>query len=99
NPYYFMAFKRMINQNKSPNKYIDTEMGFDQWRKNIISFGFGQKLDVDLPNMKSGYVPTNSFFDKVHGDLRWKHSSIRSLDIGQGELLIVPIQMANLAAI
>ncbi|HEY8401956.1 MAG TPA: penicillin-binding protein 2 [Cytophagaceae bacterium] len=99
NPYYYMVFKNMIYQNKHENKFKDSEIGFDQWRDLIISFGFGQKLAIDLPNVKSGYIPTNSFYDRIHGDLRWKHSTIRSLDIGQGELLIVPLQMANMAAI
>ncbi|MFN3403399.1 MAG: penicillin-binding protein 2 [Cytophagaceae bacterium] len=99
NPYYFMVFKNIINQDKSPNKFIDTEMGYDQWREYILSMGFGQKLEIDLPNVKSGNIPTNKYYDKVYGDLHWKFSTIYSLGIGQGEIGIIPIQMANLAAL
>lgn len=99
NPYYYMVFKNIIQQEKNSNKFIDSEMGYNQWRELIMSFGFGSKLDVDLPNMKGGFIPTTKFYDKWYGNHRWKHSTIRSLDIGQGELLIVPIQMANMAAI
>ncbi len=99
NPYYYMVFRNMIQQEKNPNKFIDAEQGYNQWRDLITSFGFGSKMEVDLPNMKGGYIPTTKFYDKWYGNHRWKHSTIRSLDIGQGELLIVPIQMANLAAI
>jgi penicillin-binding protein 2 len=99
NPYYYMVFKNIIQQDKNPNKFIDSEMGYNQWRELIMSFGFGKRMEVDLPNMKAGYIPTTQFYDKWYGNHRWKHSTIRSLDIGQGELLIVPIQMANMAAI
>jgi len=99
NPYYFSVFKTMIHKNRNTNKYRESELNFDDWRKHMVTFGFGQKLLVDIPNMKSGLLPTNSYYDKIYGDLSWKHSTIRSLDIGQGELLIVPIQMANLSAI
>lgn len=99
NPYYYMVFRNIIQQEQHPNKYIDSEMGYNQWRSLVMSFGFGSKLDVDLPNIKPGLIPSTKFYDHWYGNHRWKHSTIRSLDIGQGELLIVPIQMANMAAI
>lgn len=99
NPYYVTVFRNMIYRDRHPNKYKDSEMNFDEWRKLIATFGFGQKLPIDLPNVKAGFLPSNAYYDRIYGDLSWKHSTIRSLDIGQGELLIVPLQMANLAAI
>ena len=73
-------------------------MGFDMWRPNILSMGFGSKLDVDLPNVKGGNIPSNQYYDKIYGDMHWKFSTIYSLGIGQGEISIIPIQMANFAA-
>lgn len=99
NPYYWNVFKKIINQDKSTNKYLDSEIGFDIWYKNIKSFGFGQKLGIDLPGEKPGIIPSNAFYDRVYGDMRWKFSTIYSLGIGQGEIGTIPIQMANLAAI
>jgi penicillin-binding protein 2 len=99
NPYYFMVFKNIINQDLSTNKFVDTEKGYDMWREYITSFGFGSKLGIDLPNEKNGNIPTNAYYDRIYGDLRWKFSTIYSLGIGQGEVGAVPIQMANLAAI
>ena len=99
NPYFFTVFKTIIHKNRHTNKYRESELNYDDWRRHMATFGFGQKLKVDMPNIKSGFLPTNSYYDKIYGDLAWKHSTIRSLDIGQGELLIVPIQMANLASI
>ncbi len=99
NPYYYQVFHKIINQDKSDNKFKDTEIGFDKWYDYVKSFGLGQRLGIDLPNEKPGIIPSNNYFDKVYGDLRWKFSTIYSLGIGQGEIGIVPIQMANLAAI
>lgn len=100
NPYYYDVFRSIIYKGgTSQNKYKQTETNYDIWRSLMVKFGFGQKLEVDLPNIKAGFLPTNAFYDRIYGNLSWKHSTIRSLDIGQGELLVVPIQIANLACI
>jgi len=99
NPYFYMVFKKLINQDKNPNKFKDTEINFDAWRRHMLTMGFGQKMLVDLPNTKSGNIPSNNYYDRVYGDLHWKFSTIYSLSIGQGEINVVPIQMANLATL
>lgn len=98
NPYYWNLFKAMINQNKSSNHFEDTKLGFESWREYVLSFGLGQRTGVDLPYEKRGSVPTSSYYDRYYRS-RWGYTTIYSLSIGQGELLVVPIQMANLAAI
>jgi penicillin-binding protein 2 len=99
NPYFYMVYKKLLNQDKNPNKFKDTEINFDQWREHILTMGFGSKLEVDLPNVKRGIIPSNQYYDKVYGDLHWKFSTIYSLSIGQGEISVIPLQMANLAAL
>ncbi|MFN8417351.1 MAG: penicillin-binding transpeptidase domain-containing protein [Cytophagaceae bacterium] len=99
NPYFYMVYKKLLNQDKNPNKFKDTEINFDQWREHILTMGFGTKLEVDLPNVKRGIIPSNQYYDKVYGDLHWKFSTIYSLSIGQGEISVIPLQMANLAAL
>jgi penicillin-binding protein 2 len=99
NPYYWQVFKKIINQDKSTNKFVDTELGFNEWYRQVQTFGLGKKLGVDLPDEKPGIIPSNAYFDRVYGDLRWKFSTIYSLGIGQGEIGVIPIQMANIAAI
>ena len=71
----------------------------ENWRNFVIAFGLGVRPDIDIPNAKSGYIPTISYYDKIYGENRWKFSNIYSLSIGQGEVLVTPLQMANLAAI
>lgn len=99
NPYFWNTYKRILNQGVSDNTFKDTEIGLENWRKHVMSFGMGQPLGIDLPNERGGYVPAPSLYDKIYGDDRWKFSTIYSNAIGQGELQIVPLQMANLAAI
>ena len=98
NPYFLAAYRRIINQDKSPNTFVDSRLGYQQWRDYISAFGVGQKLGVDLPNEKKGILPSTNYFDKVYGANQWKYSNIRSISIGQGEVGMVPLQMANVAA-
>jgi penicillin-binding protein 2 len=99
NPYYHQAFRQIINQEVSSNTYKDTEIGLNAWRERVLKFGLGGTLGVDMPNEKKGLVPNSQYYDHYYGNGRWKYSTIYSLSIGQGELLVTPIQMANLAAI
>lgn len=43
-------------------------------------------------------MPTAAFYDKIYGKTGWKAITIRSLSIGQGEILVTPLQLANKAA-
>lgn len=99
NPYFYVVYNTMLQRGLSPNAYVDAAKGFDIWYDYITSFNLGRRLGIDLPNEKGGRVPTHAFYDKVYGDNRWAFKTIFSLGIGQGELLVVPLQMANLAAI
>jgi penicillin-binding protein 2 len=59
----------------------------------------GERLDIDLPSVKSGNIPGPAYYDRKYGKERWAFSTIYSVSIGQGEVLVAPLQMANLAAI
>lgn len=99
NPYYHQAFRRMINREVSSNTYKDTEIGLNDWRDKVMKFGLGTSLGVDISGELGGDVPSSKLYDKFYGEGRWKYSTIYSLSIGQGELQVTPLQMANLAAI
>ena len=99
NNYFFKVFRRVIQQGEHLSPFIDSRMGYNKWRDYVLQFGFGKILDIDLPNEKAGFVPSLEFYDKIYGKERWKFSNIYSLSIGQGELLVTPLQMANLGVI
>jgi penicillin-binding protein 2 len=99
NPYYYRAVQRILNQGKSRSIFKDTEIGLGKWRQQVMMFGMGQDLAIDLPNIKSGNIPSVEYYDKIYGRGRWAYSTIYSISIGQGEMEVIPLQMANLAAI
>ncbi|WP_373496521.1 penicillin-binding protein 2 [Aquiflexum sp.] len=99
NPYYHQAYRAMINREVSGNTFKDTEIGLNEWREYVLKFGLGGPLGIDLRNEKGGSIPSSKLYDKIYGEGRWKYSTIYSLSIGQGEMLVTPLQMANLAAI
>ncbi len=95
NAYYCKAFRLIIDN----PKYHNTLLGFEEWRRLVLSFGFGGKFDSDLPYELRGNIPSSGYYDRYHGKNRWKSLSIISLAIGQGEIGTTPLQLANLAAI
>jgi penicillin-binding protein 2 len=99
NPYYFNVYRRVIMQGKSKSNFIDSRIGLTEWRNHVTSFGLGVKLDTDIPGIKKGRIPDTAFYDRWYGKNRWAFSTIYSNSIGEGELGVSPLQMANLAAI
>lgn len=98
NPYFHGVLRRMLNKGISTSPFEDTRIGLAEWDKHIMSFGFGHKLGIDLPNEKDGLIPSPEFYDRAYRSKSWKFSNIYSIAIGEGENLVVPIQMANFAA-
>ena len=59
------------------------------------AFGLGKRLGVDVPSEKRGLIPTPDFYNKVYGKGHWNFCTFRSVSIGQGEVDVTPIQVAN----
>lgn len=98
NPYFHNVLRRMLNKGKSNSPFEDTRIGLEEWNTHIRSFGFGKPLGIDLPSEKGGLVPNSAYYDRAYGGRPWKFSNIYSISIGEGENLVVPLQMANFAA-
>lgn len=98
NPYFHNVFREMLN-NGEGSMFQTHAKNLDRWNKSVQSFGLGKALQVDIYGEKPGQIPDAAFYDKIYGKYRWAFSTIYSLSIGQGEILVSPIQMANLAAI
>ncbi|MFA5328385.1 MAG: penicillin-binding protein 2 [Prolixibacteraceae bacterium] len=93
NSYFWNVFREIINNYHTP------EEGYNEWRKQILEFGFGQKLGTELSSERKGNIPETSYYDKYFGKSHWNSLTIRSLAIGQGEILATPLQMANMVSI
>ena len=99
NNYFFKLFRKIINENKDPNTYVDSSIGLENWSNYVKMFGLGSKLNFNISSSNTGFIPSSNYYDSYYGKNRWKFSNVYSLSIGQGELLVTPIQMANFAAI
>ncbi len=101
NNYFWEVMKRMVNQGLSESIFTDTHLGMDKWAAAVEKFGFGNKLGLDIPGEEPGLVPDDEFYHEMYPREKgsWAYSTIYSLSIGQGELLVTPLQVANLAAI
>lgn len=95
NTYFCKAFYNVIS-NKS--KYKTIQQGYTAWRDRIMKLGFGTTFDTDLPYEKKGILPSADYFDRVYLG-HWNGNSVVSMGIGQGEVCVTPIQMANMLAI
>ncbi|WP_028524459.1 penicillin-binding protein 2 [Runella limosa] len=98
NPYFYHVFRRMIYANAEKNAFKASSIGLKKWHEYTEKFGFGQKLGVDLPSEAKGVLPSVEYYDKRIGKNQWRFGQIYSLSIGEGELLITPLKLANLAA-
>lgn len=95
NKYYCQTFREIVNM----YGFYYPEKGMDRLAEHLRAWGLGQRLGIDIPNEAPGHVPDAAYYNKKHGKGAWKFSHAVSVGIGQGELLITPLQMANMAAI
>jgi penicillin-binding protein 2 len=94
NTYFIQVLKSILQDVKFPS----TAASYDNWRSHLLSMGFTQPLGIELTNELTGNIPESSYFNRIYGENHWNYVTVRSLAIGQGELLITPIQMANMTA-
>ncbi len=94
NPYFYESFKATINN----PKFGGIKNGYQYWKDMTYQLGLGHKFDTDIPGERSGNIPSREYYDKMYGD-KWNSVTIRSLGIGQGEVLVTPLQLCNIAAI
>jgi len=93
NPYFWQAFSDMMNSSRFSNQ----KEAFQFWYELVTSFGLGRVMESDIPFTVSGNIPQKEFYDKLYRGV-WNALTVRSLSIGQGEILVTPLQLANVAA-
>jgi penicillin-binding protein 2 len=91
NTYFATVMQRVINNPVYPN--IDSSLSV--WNRYMQAFGLGHKLGVDVPSEKRGLIPSPAFYNKAYGQGKWNYCTFRSVSIGQGEVDVTPIQVAN----
>ena len=94
NGFFCWGLYHMLTDTK---KYGSLQKAMDTWRDYMVSMGFGYKLGIDLPGEKRGMIPNATFYDKAFKK-KWNALGVISISIGQGEVTLTPLQIANLGA-
>lgn len=94
NAYYCYVLRSLLDN----RKFGSIDDALDSWHDNVESFGFGRKLGSDFPAELSGTIPTSKYYNRVYGKNRWNSLTVLSLSIGQGEIGVTPLHLANLCA-
>ncbi|MBN2681176.1 MAG: penicillin-binding protein 2 [Bacteroidales bacterium] len=96
NAYFCNVFRKVIDN----PKYKSVEKGFIAWQNHIKSFGLGVNLEIDLPYSErdKGQIGDTAYYNRKHGKGRWKSLNFISLAIGQGEVGVNTLQLANMTA-
>jgi penicillin-binding protein 2 len=102
NPYFYQVMQGLINytpDSLATDSVAARHANLAQWRRYARSFGLDSVLGVDVPREAPGFLPTPAYYDKARRTRGWTYRSIYSLSIGQGEINLTGLQMANMAAI
>lgn len=94
NTYSSIIFQNTINN----PVFGGIQHAFSHWRDYLVSFGFGRTFGSDLAFELPGLVATADYYDRLYGRSGWRSQTILSLGIGQGELGVTPMQLANMTA-
>ncbi|SHJ49893.1 penicillin-binding protein 2 [Hymenobacter daecheongensis DSM 21074] len=102
NPYFYQVMQHVIDyvpDSLTQDTVAARHANLAQWRRLVRSCGLDSVLGVDLPREAPGFLPTPAYYDHARRTRRWTYRSIYSLSIGQGEINLTGLQMANMAAI
>jgi penicillin-binding protein 2 len=96
NSYYFNEFRNAVDK----FGYDNPQSGLDLFDDYARKLGIGVQLGIDYPNESPGNLPTSAYYNKLYPKNKggWHSPTIMSMGIGQGELQLTTLQMANLAS-
>jgi len=77
---------------------LAVKMGIDQLDDYLALFGFGVNTILDLPEARSGLLPTRRWKEETRG-LPWYPGDTVNIGIGQGDMLVTPLQLATATAV
>ncbi|MBF8280566.1 MAG: penicillin-binding protein 2, penicillin-binding protein 2 [Candidatus Magasanikbacteria bacterium] len=74
-----------------------TGLGIERLTKYYKLFGLSVATGIDLPGETSGFIPSKEWKEKKKGE-RWYIGDTYNVSIGQGDVLVTPLQMADATA-
>ena len=94
NSYFCWGLVRMFSSKKYEGGVPEA---MDLWRDYMVSMGFGYRLGIDIPGEARGMIPNAKYYTRHYGNY-WNAVTVISISIGQGEVTLTPLQIANFAA-
>ena len=97
NSYFFQTVRDLLEKEGVNNPGVGLDILVDHLNK----FGIGRRLGLDNLFENKGFVPNSEYYDELYSSVYngWRSTYVLSLGIGQGELELTTLQMANLASI
>jgi penicillin-binding protein 2 len=74
------------------------KIGLEKWKEYALKFGFAAKTGIDIGEESAGFIPGENYYVKMYGE-KWPRSIMASLGIGQGEVSVTPLQLAQYVAL
>lgn len=94
-----------VNLTRSIEKSCNTfyysliyKIGLEKWAEYSNRMGFGKKAGIDIGEEVAGLIPNSKYYEKIYG-ANWPRSIMASLGIGQGEVSVSPLQLAQYCAL
>ena len=79
--------------------HLIQKLSFNNWKAMAENFGFGATTGIDLLGEKGGLVPGEKYMNKKYGRYGWATGNLLTFIIGQGDILVTPIQVAQMMSI
>ncbi len=100
------GYHNITNVNKAIEQSCNTfyyklilDIGLERLHKYLTMFGFGKHTNFDLLDDSKGIAPNSSYYDRIYGKGKWTKGYLISLGIGQGEISVTTLQLAQYAAL
>lgn len=90
NSYFCHIFRLAIDS----KKYGDVHVGLQRWHQYMSDFGLGRQIGIDIPHENTGNIPDSSYFNRIYNK-NWNSCNMSIIGMGQGEVELTPLQMAN----
>ena len=75
------------------------KLSFKEWKDLAEKFKFANHTGIDLLGEKKGLVPDRTYMNKKYGKYGWATGNLLTFIIGQGDLLVTPLQVAQMMSI
>jgi penicillin-binding protein 2 len=76
---------------------LGQRLGIDRIHEYATGLGLGRRTGIDLPSEEAGLVPSEEWVQRVYHH-KWYAGETISVAIGQGSVMVTPIQMVRMIA-